>query len=227
MVVELRSMADPGPLLKTLRCTTLRSYDPTYIEFKPMKGPLHFCFLGEPLDTLVEFDRIRFSVKPDEKAPMVRRASDEEISEYLLDSDAVKADSAEDESLEAGAEYNSKSVKSSSADSSRDKDEARSSGTRKVSVRTSSSSGRSVTSRSKNTNADSAEESASNEVISDKTASYPPETEPSSSSMSTEELCELEKALISNFNNEHKLETEAQKVSDDKASAVKSRRRSA
>ena len=84
-----------------------------------------------------------------------------------------------------------------------------------------------MTSRSKNTNADSAEDSASNEVISDKTTSYTPETEPSSSSMSTEELCELEKALISNFNNEHKLETEAQKVSDDKASAVKSRRRSA
>lgn len=228
MVVDLRSMDDPDPLLKTLRCTTLRSYDPTYIEFKSMKGPLHFCFLGEPLDTLVEFDRIRFSVKPDEKAPMVRRASDEEISEYLLDREATMADSAEDETLEAGAEYNSKRVKSSSADNnSRDKDEVRSSGTRKVSVRTSSSSGRSVTSRSKNTNADSAEDSASDEVISDKTTSYTPETEPSSSSMSTEELCELEKALISNFNNEHKLETEAQKVSDDKASAVKSRRRSA
>ena len=227
MVVELRSMADPGPLLKTLRCTTLRSYDPTYIEFKPMKGPLHFCFLGEPLDTLVEFDRIRFSVKPDEKAPMVRRASDEEIDEYLLDRDSTMADSAEEESVSVKTENNSKRVKTSSADNGRAADEVRSSGTRIVSVRTSSSSGRSVTSRSKKTNADSAEESASNEVISDKTASPLSQTEPSSSSMSTEELCELEKALISNFNNEHKLETEAQKVSDDKASAVKSRRRSA
>lgn len=189
-VVELRSMNDPAPLLKTLRCTTIRAYDPTYIEFKAMKGPLHFYFLKEPLDSLIELDKIRFSVIPEESALKVKKASYEEVEEFMLDNDAF----------------------SDEAETKADKAEAGASEEKRGSSKSASSVNRKTNSRSKKDNVKSEASVSAADIKVSAASSMADSTGSDLSTMSSEELCDLERSLIESFNSEHKFDTEAEHV---------------
>lgn len=208
-VVELRSMNDPNPLLKTLRCTTIRSYDPTYIEFKTMKGPLHFYFLGEPLVSLIELDKIRFSVIPDDNSLKVKRVSERQVEEYLADKASDFAD--DPPSAADTAQTDSSTAEPPKSTSSK----------KRSSDKSSSSTGRKTSSKSKKEGADPLEMPKLASTCESEASGA------KSCTMSPEELCDLERALISNFNSENKLETAAELSALKIGSTASKRRKSA
>ncbi|MBP5243407.1 MAG: hypothetical protein J6Z28_01645, partial [Succinivibrio sp.] len=237
-VVELRSMSDPEPMLRTLRCITIRPYDPTYIEFKPLKGPLHFCFLGEPLDSLIEADKIRFGVIPQENQQKnigndAENDKNNEISESMLDENSASDNSCDKntdncEKLNKNTEKSSKTSRKVSKNSENDEisQNTESSDTASTKSDTSKRSTRRKSSASKSSKKalkegvaevdtfkaliDAADTDSSDseapECISSETEQ---DAASSSSELSSEALCDLEKALISNFNQENSIDADA------------------
>lgn len=208
-VVDLRSMNEHEALLKTLRCITIRSYDPTYIEFKPLKGPLHFCFLGEPLDSLIELDKIRFSVTPSDKDLKLKSASKKEVESFLTEKysdcqpdlsslskeNAISSDCIENSCV-------SEKIVAAEADSNTKKKNGR------ISPSKSPKSKRKIDA-----------EISSVKLTNDDEISKNPVNSQHDRTLSPEELCALEKELISNFNLENQVQSE-----DISVTAVKKRK---
>lgn len=237
-VVELRSMSDPEPMLRTLRCITIRPYDPTYIEFKPLKGPLHYCFLGEPLDTLIEADKIRFGVIPHENLQKnirndVENEKNTVITESMLDensipdnSDDKNSDNRENSTKNTGktskttrktlkpTENDDSSLNTELADTTSAKTDSSKRSTRRKSAASKSSKkalkeGVSEVDTFKAL-IDAADSNCTKSEDSEVMAEVPdPDVTSSSSDLSAEELCDLEKALISNFNQENSIDADA------------------